>query len=196
MFILLMDMYLNSKKPKYKKFFKSVLLWIIEIVLVILAAYLIIEYAVEKTTMMGVSMNTTLNDGEKIIINKLAYLREDPKRNDVIIFSQSKNGRGYYNIKRVIGLPGETVEIINGEVYIDSEKLQEVIPVETMRVAGLADEAILLGENEFFVLGDNRNYSEDSRFANIGIVVKNDIIGKGWMRLEPFSIIDKINRED
>lgn len=191
-----MDMYLNSKKPKYKKFFKSLFLWIIEIVLVILAAYLIIEYAVEKTTMMGVSMNTTLNDGDKIIVNKLAYFRGNPERYDVIVFSQSKSDHGYYNIKRVIGLPGETVEIVNGEVYINGVKLEEVIPVETMRVAGLADEAIVLDENEFFVLGDNRNYSEDSRFANIGIIVKEDIIGKAWLRLEPLSIIDKINRED
>jgi len=191
-----MDMYLNSKKPKYKKFFKSLFWWIIEIVFVILAAWLIIEYAVEKTTMMGVSMNTTLNDGDKIIINKLAYLRSEPQRYDVIVFSQNKSGHGYYNMKRVIGLPGETVEIVNGEVYINGNKMDEVIPVEKMRVAGLADDAILLGENEFFVLGDNRNYSEDSRFANIGTVVKNDIIGKAWMRLEPFSIIDKINRED
>ena len=189
-------MYLNSKKPKYKKFFKSLFWWIFEIVVVILAAYLIIEYAVEKTTMIGVSMNTTLNEGEKIIINKLAYWRGEPQRNDVIVFSQSKSGHGYYNIKRVIGLPGETVEIVNGEVYIDGRKHTEVIPVEAMRVAGLADDAIVLGENEFFVLGDNRNYSEDSRFANIGIIVKSDIIGKAWMRLEPFSIIDKINRKD
>ncbi len=191
-----MDMYINSKKPKFKKFFKSLLLWVIELVLVILAAYLIIEYAVEKTTMLGVSMNTTLNEGEKIIVNKLAYLRGEPERYDVIVFSQSKSGHGYYNIKRVIGLPGETVEIVNGEVYINGVRLTEVIEVEPMRVAGLADNAIVLDENEFFVLGDNRNYSEDSRFANIGIIVKNDIIGKAWIRLEPFSIIDKINRED
>lgn len=191
-----MDMYLDRKKPKFKKFFKALLLWVFEIAVVILAAYLIIEYAVEKTTMMGVSMNTTLMEGEKIIINKLAYIKENPKRYDVIVFSQSKNGHGYYNIKRVIGLPGETVEIVNGEVYINGVVLQEEIEVEVMRVAGLAEEAIELGENEFFVLGDNRNYSEDSRFANIGIIVKSDIIGKAWLRLEPFSIIDKINRED
>ena len=194
-----MDMYLNtnSKKPKIKKFFLSLFLWIVELALVILAAYLIIEYAVEKTTMMGVSMNTTLNDGDKIIINKLAYLKGEPERYDVIVFSQSKSGHGYYNIKRVIGLPGETVEIINGEVYINGTKLQEGLEnLEVMRVAGLAEEAIVLGENEYFVLGDNRNYSEDSRFANIGIIVKSDIIGKAWIRLEPFSIIDKINKED
>ena len=193
-----MDMNINlyNKKPKWKKYVKGLVLWVIEIALVILAAYFIIEYAVEKTTMMGVSMSTTLNDGDKIIINKIAYLRDEPERFDVIVFSQSKNGHGYYNIKRVIGLPGETVEIINGAVYINGEKLREVIEVEAMRVAGLAEETIVLGENEFFVLGDNRNYSEDSRFANIGIIVKEDIIGKAWLRLEPFSIIDKINRED
>ena len=191
-----MDMNLYTKKPKYKKYLKALLLWIIEIALVILAAYLIIEYAVEKTTMMGVSMESTLKDGNKIIINKLSYLRDDPERYDVIVFSQSKSGHGYYNIKRVIGLPGETIEIINGAVYINGEKLVEEIKTEAMRVAGLAAEPLVLGENEFFVLGDNRNYSEDSRFANIGIVVKNDIVGKAWIRLEPFSIIDKINRTD
>ena len=74
--------------------------------------------------------------------------------------------------------------------------MQEEIETDAMRVAGLAEEPIVLQENEFFVLGDNRNASEDSRFANIGIVVKSDIVGKAWIRLEPFSIIDKINRED
>lgn len=191
-----MDMNLYKKPPKYKKYIKSVILWIIELLLVIFAAYLIIEYAVEKTTMMGISMNTTLNDGEKIIINKIAYLKKEPKRYDVIVFNQSRSGHGYYNIKRVIGLPGETIEIINGYVYIDGEQLEEVVKVEPMNIAGLAKEAIILQENEFFVLGDNRNYSEDSRFANIGIVVKSDIIGKAWLRLSPFSVIDKINRED
>ena len=190
-----MDMNLYKKPPKYKKYIKSVILWIVEIILVILAAYLIIEYAVEKTTMMGISMNTTLNDGDKIIINKVAYLKKEPKRYDVIVFNQSKSGHGYYNIKRVIGLPGETIEIVKGYIYINGEKLEEEIKVEPMHIAGLAEEEILLDENEFFVLGDNRNSSEDSRFANIGIIVKSDIIGKAWLRLSPFSIIDKLNKE-
>ena len=191
-----MDMNLYKKPSKYKKYIKSVIVWIIEIFFVILAAYLIIEYGVEKTTMMGISMNTTLNDGDKIIINKVAYSKKEPKRYDVIVFNQNRSGHGYYNIKRVIGLPGETVEIINGYVYINDEKLEEEIPVEPMNIAGLAKEPLVLQENEFFVLGDNRNYSEDSRFANVGIVVKNDIIGKAWLRLSPFAIIDKINKED
>ena len=191
-----MDMHLYKKPSKYKKYIKSLILWMVEIVLVILTAYLIIEYAVEKTTMMGISMNTTLNDGDKIIINKVSYLKKDPERYDVIVFNQSKSGHGYYNIKRVIGLPGETIEIINGYVYINGEQLKEEIVVEPMNIAGLAKEELVLQENEFFVLGDNRNSSEDSRFANIGIVVKSDIIGKAWLRLSPFSIIDKINKQN
>ncbi len=191
-----MDMYLYSKKPKIKQIVKSIIIWIIEIALVIAAAYLIIEYAMEKTTMMGSSMSSTLEDEEKIIVNKLAYLRKDPERFDVIVFKQSNNEHSYYNIKRVIGLPGDVIEIIEGYVFINGEKLEEVIDVEAMRVAGIAQEPVELQENEFFVLGDNRNSSEDSRFANVGIVVKKDIIGKAWIRLKPFSIIDKINRED
>lgn len=190
-----MDINLYSKKPKVLKILKSILLWIVEIVIVVLAAYLIIEYAVEKTTMLGVSMNTTLNDGDKIIINKLAYIRKDPERYDVIVFKQSGSEHSYYNIKRVIGIPGDTIEIIDGYVYINGSKLTEVITVEPMRLSGLAGSQITLEENEYFVLGDNRNSSEDSRFANIGLVVRDDIIGKAWFRLSPLSIIDKINRK-
>lgn len=191
-----MDMNLYSKKPKYKKILRNIGLWILEIAAVILAAYLIIEYGVEKTTMLGASMETTLQDGNKIIVNKLAYIRKEPKRYDVIVFKQSGREHSYYNIKRVIAVPGDTVEISGGLVYVNGRLLEEKIPVEPMRLSGLAAEPVTLEENEYFVLGDNRNSSEDSRFANIGMIVEEDIIGKAWLRLSPFSIVDKINRED
>lgn len=190
-----MDMYLHSKKPKWKKFLKSAILWMIEILFVILAAYLIIEYALEKTTMTGNSMSGALEDGDKIIINKLAYWKKNPERYDVIVFKQSNSEHKYYNIKRVIGIPGDTIEIADGYIYINGEKLEEEIETEPMQLSGLAQKPILLQENEYFVLGDNRNQSEDSRFANIGIVVKNDIIGKAWLRLSPFSVIDRLNKK-
>lgn len=191
-----MDMNLYSKKPKYKKMLRGLLFWILEIAGVILAAYLIIEYAVDKTTMLGNSMETTLKNGDKIIVNKLAYIRKGPDRYDVIVFKQSGKEHSYYSIKRVIGIPGDTVEIVDGFVYINGVKLEEEIKVEPMRLAGLAAEPITLEEEEYFVLGDNRNASEDSRFANIGLIVRNDIVGEAWLRLNPFSIIKKINRED
>ena len=191
-----MDMNLYSKKPKYMKALKSILIWILEIAMVILSAYLIIEFAVEKTTMLGASMETTLQDGNKIIINKLAYLKDGPKRYDVIVFKQSGKEHSYYNIKRVIGIPGDTIEIADGLVYINGSRLEEEIPVEPMRLSGLAAEPITLEEDEYFVLGDNRNASEDSRFANIGLIVREDIIGEAWLRLNPFSFVEKINRAD
>lgn len=189
-------MSLNNKKPKWKKFLRELLIFITELLIVVLAAYLVIEFAVEKTTMLGVSMETTLSDGDKIIVNKLAYLRKGPERYDVIVFKQSGKEHSYYNIKRVIGIPGDTIEISNGIVYLNGEAAEEVISVEPMRLSGLAETEIKLEENEYFVLGDNRNSSEDSRFANIGLVVRDDIIGKAWLKLSPFSFISKINRVD
>ena len=112
------------------------------------------------------------------------------------MFKQSGKEHSYYNIKRVIGIPGDTIEITDGLVYINGTRLEEEIPVEPMRLSGLAAEPITLEEDEYFVLGDNRNASEDSRFANIGLVVREDIIGEAWLRLSPFSIVGKINRED
>lgn len=191
-----MDMYLYSKKPKIKKVIQSTVLWVLEIALVVALAYFVIEYGVEKTTMMDVSMSGTLEENEKIIINKLAYLRKQPERFDVVVFQQGDSEHGFYKIRRVIGVPGDVVEIVEGIVYINGEKLEEAIKVEPMRVAGIAQEPVQLQENEYFLLGDNRNSSEDSRFASVGIIVKKDIVGKAAVRLKPFAIIEKINRED
>lgn len=183
----------DEKEPKAKKIIKECIIWFVEIIFVIALAYLIIAYGVERTIVLGDSMNLTLKDREKIIINKMVYRYSDPERFDVIVFRQSGKEHSYYNIKRIIGLPGETVQIIDGMVYIDSTILEEKITVEPMVNGGLADEEILLEENEYFVLGDNRNNSEDSRFANIGTILRTDIIGKAWIRIKPFDFISQIN---
>ncbi|WP_029504591.1 signal peptidase I [Lachnoclostridium phytofermentans] len=183
----------DSKRKKRKKLYIRIVIWLIEIVAVIALAYAIINVALEKTSMLGESMEITLSDEDKIVINKLAYMFRDPKRYDIIVFKQSGNEHNYYNIKRVIGLPGEQVQILDGVVYINGEALEEPMVVEEIRIPGLADEKFTLDEDEYFVLGDNRNNSEDSRFANIGNVVKDDIIGKAWIRIKPFDFVNKIN---
>ncbi|WP_242657949.1 signal peptidase I [Lachnoclostridium phytofermentans] len=183
----------DIKRKKRKKLYIRIIIWMVEIVAVIALAYAIINVALEKTTMLGESMEITLQDEDKIVINKLAYKFRDPKRYDIIVFKQSGNEHSYYNIKRVIGLPGERVKILDGVVYVNGEALEEPMVVDPIRIPGLADEEFTLDEDEFFVLGDNRNNSEDSRFANIGNVVKDDIIGKAWIRLNPFGIVNKIN---
>ena len=140
-------------------------------------------------------MSPTLDDGEKILINCFSFRLHDPERFDVIVYKQRNKEHSYYDVKRVIGLPGETVRIDEeGAIWIDGERIEEKVAVDRINNAGLArDEGVLLDEKEYFVLGDNRNESEDSRFANVGNVVRSDIIGKAWIRLEPFNFISTLN---
>ena len=190
-----MDEFLyKTKKPKIATVIRKIIFFIIESALCILLGWLVIRYAVEKTVMVGNSMEKTLNADDVLIVNKLSYFRSKPERFDVIVFNQSKNEHSFYNVKRVIGLPGDTISIANGKVYINGEELTEKVNVEAMRLSGLAEEEITLLENEYFVLGDNRNLSEDSRYSNIGLISESEIIGKVVLRIRPsLAIIDKLN---
>ena len=183
----------ESRRPLVKKLIKRVILWILQLAAVILLAYFIIYYALEKTDMVGVSMETTLKDGDEVIINKFSYRFKTPERFDVIVFKQSGKEHSYYNIKRIIGLPGETLQIRDGIIYINGEAVDDRIIVDQMNNYGLADENLILEENEYFVLGDNRNNSEDSRFASIGNIRRDEIIGKAFIRINPFNFISKLN---
>lgn len=183
----------ESKKPLIKKIIYEIIIWVVEIVVVITLAYFLVNYAIERTTMHGNSMETTLLDQDKIIVNKYSYRFSEPKRYDVIVFKQSDKEHSYYNIKRIIGLPGEVIQIESGNIYINGEVITEPLVTETIKNSGLAAEEILLDDNEYFILGDNRNNSEDSRFANIGTILFDDIIGKAWIRINDFDFVNKIN---
>lgn len=190
-----------ERNKKYGRLFKATVRWILEIVAVILLAYLLVVYTVEQTDAHGNSMVPLLSDGDTIIINKLAFRNQLPERYDLIVFRQGGEEHMFYDIKRVIGLPGETVQIIEGEIYITSpgsdkaEMLLEPYIVEPMLLSGFAAEPVALDEDEYFVLGDNRNNSEDSRFSTVGNVVSDDIIGMAWVRISPFSLINKSNKD-
>ena len=191
------DLNYNRKEHRIKKvkLIIRILIWAVILAAVITAAWAITTYCVEKTNMTGSSMESTLSDGDRIIINRMSYLKSDPERFDVIVFEKNGKEHSYYGIRRVIGLPGETVQIIDGEVYINGELLEEVVEVERMQVSGLAEEPIVLDDDEFFVLGDNRNQSEDSRFNSMGNVAREEIIGKAWLRTNEFGIINKMNKK-
>lgn len=183
----------TSKKPLVKKIITEGIIWIIELAIVIGLAYFVINFTIDRTTMPGVSMSPTLVDQDKIIINKFAYKFNKPDRFDIIVFKQSGSEHSYYNIKRIIGLPGETIYIADGNVYVNDELLEEPMVIEPITNSGLAAEEITLDKNEYFVLGDNRNNSEDSRFANIGNILSDEIIGKAWIRTNNFNFINKLN---
>ena len=186
----------NRKKRNRKKRIRSAVFLLVETVAVIVLAFFLVRIAIERTAMPGTSMEPTLAEDVSIVVNKLAYLRKGPERFDVIVFEQEGEEHRYYHVKRVIGLPGETVRIVNGSVYINGTLLKEVVwDLPSIHLAGLAETEITLDEDEYFVLGDNRNKSEDSRFANIGNVTREQIVGKAWFTLKPFNIVSQMNLE-
>lgn len=166
---------------------REILSWILYIGFVILATWLILHFVGQRTVVDGRSMNDTLQDGDNLIVEKLSYRFGDPQRFDIIVFQPYEDSSELY-IKRIIGLPGETVRIDeDGSIYIDGELLEEDYGRETIENPGRASEEITLGEDEYFVLGDNRNNSTDSRTERVGNVSLDSIVGKAWLRIWPLS---------
>ena len=154
------------------------------IVLVFGVSFLLTTYVGQRTRVNGESMYPTLHDDDNLIVDKVSYRFSDPRRYDIIVFPYRY--KDMYFIKRIIGLPGETVQILDGYVYIDGKKLDEHFCDEKIQNAALASDPITLGDDEYFVLGDNRNASEDSRFPDVGNVRRKEIIGRAWVRIWPF----------
>lgn len=163
----------------------KILKTVCDIVIIVLAAYIIILFTCQRTNISGNSMQPALCNGDTVMINRFSYAYTSPKRYDVIAFKTSKTGFNKIYIKRVIGVPGDKVSITEGKVYINDTQLSDDVFTDNILTAGLAANSITLGKDEYFVLGDNRNNSEDSRFANIGLVKKENIIGSAWLITSP-----------
>lgn len=186
----------EQKKERRIKLLKETLLYFVEIALVILIAWLIVRFAMKPASMIGSSMEPTLYNGEDVIINKTSYAVLTPKRHAVIAFypEQKEGDETVFDdssilIRRVLGLPGETVQIKNGHLWIDGEEIEEKYQYEPMVSAGRASSEIRLAEDEYFVLSDNRTDMDDSRNTSFTVVKKENIIGKVILSLNPFSLI-------
>lgn len=186
----------ESKHPLIFGFLKLIVRLIIYIALVCGITYLVLHYVAQRTVVDGSSMESTLHDKDNLIIDKLTYRFEKPKRFDIIVFPY-QTGKKVYYIKRIIGLPGETVRIdAQGNIFINEEELQESYGMEVMKDPGLAVNGITLGKDEYFVLGDNRNDSTDSRSEKVGLVKGSDIIGKAFIRVFPFQKISLLDDKE
>lgn len=168
--------------------------WIVFIIVVVAASYLIVTFVGQRTEVSGSSMETTLSDGDQLIVDKISYRFRDPKRYDIVVFPYRYEENTYY-IKRIIGLPGETVQISDGEVYINGARLNEHYGNEVIEDPGSAAEPITLGDDEYFVLGDNRNNSQDSRASNVGLIHRDELLGRAWVRIWPFDKFGVIKHE-
>ena len=174
---------------------REILGWIFYIIVILVLTYVIITYVGQRTSVSGSSMETTLSDGDQLLVDKLSYRFQNPKRFDIIVFPYQYEENVYY-IKRIIGLPGETVQVKDGYVYINGEKLEsDIYGKEVMQSAGIAAEPITLGDDEYFVLGDNRNNSSDSRDPSVGILKRKDLLGRAWVRIYPFDKVGVIRHE-
>lgn len=163
------------------------------LLVVIFISFMIIKYIGQRTEVIGDSMNNTLYDGDNLILNKISYRFHEPERYDIVVFPFRDGSKKNY-IKRVIGLPGETIRLSeDGKIFINGEELtDDVYGLEVFTKPGNAKEPIVLGDDEYFVMGDNRNNSEDSRFDIVGKVKRSEILGKVWIRIFPFDSFGKV----
>lgn len=176
-----------SVKQRRRSIPLRVFSWTFQILLVIMFAYMVVYFFGQARTNVGQSMDTTLSGGDVVLLNVLAYQANGPSRGDIISFKPNGNDSSRSSIKRVIGLPGETIQIIDGMIYIDGKTFLEQKSYPSITNPGMAAEPIKLKATEYFVLGDNRNNSEDSRFADVGLVDEDVIEGKVWYVLSPTS---------
>ena len=166
---------------------KEIFSWIWTLAVAFVIALFLNHYIIVNANVPTGSMENTIQPGDRLIGFRLSYQKEGPERGDIIIFNYPVDESEIY-IKRVIGLPGETVQIdLQGNIYINGQILNEDYGKETINFAGLAVEPITLGDDEYFVMGDNRNNSSDSRDPSVGNIRRSNIIGKAWVRIWPLN---------
>lgn len=176
---------------------KEVVSFLLYLAIVFLLTYLVIHYVGQRTEVDGSSMESALSDGDNLIVDKISYRFRKPERFDIIVFPYKYEEKTYY-IKRIIGMPGETVRIDEkGAIYVNGEVLEESYGREVIDKdhIGLANKEITLAEDEYFVMGDNRNASSDSRDPSVGNIKRGDIIGRAWLRIYPFDKIGFIRHQ-
>lgn len=184
-----------KRQQRRRRILREALEVFVYILVLCVAAYGILHYVGQRTVVSGESMEPTLFDGESLIVDKLSYHLHDPERYDIILFPGApEDGERPLYVKRIIGLPGETVQIKAGKVYIDGECLlgDTYGITDTIEEAGIAETPLTLSDDEYFCLGDNRPVSYDSRYEEVGTVRRDEIVGKIWIRIWPPDKLGKV----
>lgn len=162
---------------------KEIVLWAVEILIVCMLAVFLVAAFGQRVSTAGDSMAPALKNGDVLLINRAVYHIKSPARGDIVAFRQEENGR--FSVKRIAGLPGETVQISEGKLLIDGKEMDEDIYVSGIEYAGEAEQPVVLGADEYFVIGDNHAASDDSRLPGIGAVSGNEIYGEAWFVVSP-----------
>lgn len=170
----------HKKKKISTSLIREIFSWITVIFLAVFLAFVLTYFVGLRTNVIGVSMEPGLTNGQGILVNRFAYRMLSPKAGDVVVFLPNGNQNAHYYVKRVVAVPGQTVLIEDGILYVDGKPYDEEV-TDLIASAGIAENEIELGSDEYFVMGDNFNSSEDSRSANIGPIHKSTIIGRAWL---------------
>lgn len=172
-----------NEPNKSREITVSVLKWLGEILIVILLAFLVVRFLAQTLTVRGESLEETFYNGDVVLVNKLIYRIQEPKKYDMVVFRTDSNEESHYFIKRIVAVPGDKVLIEDGILKVNGEEISAFPAFSEIKNPGLASEEIILGEDEYFVMGDNCNNSEDSRVASVGNIKRDNMIGKVQMKL-------------
>ena len=165
---------------------KTAIEWGTEIIVVCILAWMLVSFFGQRVSNAGDSMSPVLKNGDVVLINRIVYDARKPKRGEIIAFRPNGNENAHYCIKRVVGLPGETIQIKDGKIYIDGKVQKKDVYTSDLDFAGIAEKKLTLGETEYFVLGDNRDNSNDSRYKEVGPVKRSKITGRIIFRFYPW----------
>ncbi len=172
----------RRKKKISSAIVKEIFSWLFGIAAAIFVAVVLVYFLGMTTNVVGVSMEPTLYNGQKILINRFLYVLSSPKQGDVVVFLPNGNENAHYYVKRVAAVPGDKVWIKDGVLYVNG--LESIWCTEKILEPGIAENEFTLQSGEYFCIGDNPNNSEDSRSANIGPVNEADIIGEVWFHFQ------------
>lgn len=171
----------RRRKKVSTSLIKEILSWIFGIVAAVFIAGVTVWFFGMTTNVVGISMEPTLENGQKILVNRFIYTLSSPKRGDVVVFLPNGNENAHYYVKRVVAVPGDKIKIENYTLFINGE--ESTLVTEKILDGGIAENEFTLKMGEYFCIGDNPNNSEDSRSANIGPVKLDDIIGEAWFKM-------------
>jgi signal peptidase I len=172
----------QKKKRLNMSLIKEILSWIFWLFASALLAVVTVFCIGMKTSVIGSSMEPSLYNGQEIFLNRIVYKVSSPKFGDVIVFLPNGNEKSHYYVKRVVGVPGDELYIKGGVLYVNDEAVEQYFN-DKIAEPGLLESRVTLEDDEYFVIGDNCNSSEDSRSANIGTIKKSYIVGKAWFKM-------------
>lgn len=179
----------NNRKSKKKSrwLLKKIFDTGVFLLIVLVITYILSNYVVERIKVYNHSMEPTVYSDDVVFVDKLTYRISDVDRFDIIVFAHPASKENL--IKRVIGLPGETIQIIDGRFVVDGNPILDIEGLVAPYYEGIAARPVYLNDDEYFVVGDNRDESIDSRYEEVGLIKQSDVVGKMFLRLLPLKDI-------